>query len=70
MLAFEDVVNNYGFVHARGRVIVNPFPVMGVISVTNGTLFEGTRAECEAEYERLGLDPLEDKVGEPHEQRR
>lgn len=60
MLTFKMVADSYRFVHARGCVVVNPFPTAGIISVTNGTLFEGTRAECEAEYERLGLEPLKE----------
>lgn len=63
MLTFEEVADNYRFVYADSCVVLNPIPAVGFTSVTNGILFEGTRAECEAEYERLGLEPLE--VTEP-----
>lgn len=62
MLIFEGEAVTWYFIHVNGRVVVNPMPSSCVISVTNGTLFEGTRAECEAEYERLGLTPLEDEL--------
>ena len=61
MLIFEGEAVTWYFVHTDGRVVVNPMPSSCVISVTNGTLFEGSRTECEAEYDRLELTPFVDE---------